>query len=153
MKARAKADDKDFRILEYVGVEDVKIMGPSGRMYHFGEDPEEIKVAIHLTDINYLRAVGLIRKIGDDGPSRTATNKVDIKDGMIVACGEYGIWVIDGDKRRHVPDVATQLKMGLSWEYIINLPPDEFKVIPKGPPLPKIPLRKSGGTHRKPVIM
>ena len=64
MNARSKLDDPDFRIGEYIGVEEVTIGGkntPSGRTYHFGEDPEEIKYAIHIDDLNYLKAVGLIR--------------------------------------------------------------------------------------------
>ena len=64
MAARAKVDDPAFRIAEYIGVDEVKIKPtdtPSGRAYHFGEDPEEIKVAIHIMDLNYLRAVGLLR--------------------------------------------------------------------------------------------
>ena len=62
MAARAKVDDPAFRIVEYIGVDEVRIKDtPTGRLYHFGEDPEEIKVAIHIMDLNYLRAVGLLR--------------------------------------------------------------------------------------------
>jgi len=61
MAARAKVDDPAFRIVEYIGVDEVELKGPTGRLYHLGEDPEEIKVAVHIMDLNYLRAVGLIR--------------------------------------------------------------------------------------------
>ena len=67
MAARAKVDDPAFRIVEYIGVDEVEIKAgdtPSGRAYHFGEDPEEIKYAIHIMDLNYLRAVGLLRMRG-----------------------------------------------------------------------------------------
>ena len=65
MGARAKVDDPNFRIVEYIGVDEVKLKGPTGRMYHFGEDPEEIKVVVHHLDLNYLRAVGLIAMRGN----------------------------------------------------------------------------------------
>ena len=61
MAARSKVDDPAFRIIEYIGVDEVKVQGPTGRLYHFGEDPEEIKYAIHTGDLNWLRAVGLLR--------------------------------------------------------------------------------------------
>lgn len=61
MGARAKVDDPDFRIVEYIGVDEVEVKGPTGRVYHLGEDPEETKVAVHVMDLNYLRAVGLIK--------------------------------------------------------------------------------------------
>ena len=61
MAARSKVDDPAFRIVEYIGVDEVKVKGPTGRLYHFGEDPEEIKYAIHTGDLNWLRAVGLLR--------------------------------------------------------------------------------------------
>ena len=61
MQAKSKANDSMFRIVEYIGVDEVEVKGPTGRMYHFGEDPEEIKVLVHIMDLNYLRAVGLIR--------------------------------------------------------------------------------------------
>lgn len=60
MAARSKADDPMFRIVEYIGVDEVELKGPTGRTYHLGEDPEETKVAVHIMDLNYLRAVGLI---------------------------------------------------------------------------------------------
>jgi len=64
MNARSKLDDPAFRISEYIGIDEVELKAgdtPSGRAYHFGEDPEEIKYAIHIDDLNYLKAVGLIR--------------------------------------------------------------------------------------------
>jgi hypothetical protein len=62
MNGKSKAEDPAFRIVEYIGVDEVKIKNtPTGRLYHFGEDPEEIKVPVHIGDLNYLRAVGLIR--------------------------------------------------------------------------------------------
>lgn len=76
--------------------------------------------------------------------------KVDIKDGMIVGCENFGIWVIEGGKRRHVPDLVTQIKMAISLDYVIMLPTKEFKAIPEGEPMPKIALRKGRG--RKPVM-
>ena len=66
MGAKAKVDDPDFRIVPYIGVDEVKVKGPTGRMYHFGEDPEEIKVAVHVMDLNYLRAVELIAMRASD---------------------------------------------------------------------------------------
>jgi len=64
MAARAKVDDPAFRIIEYIGIDEVKVKGPTGRLYHFGENPEEIKYPIHTGDLNYLRAVGLLRMRG-----------------------------------------------------------------------------------------
>lgn len=61
MKARAKVDDPDFRVVEYIGIDEVEVKGPTGRNYHLGEDPEETKVPVHVMDLNYLRAVGLIK--------------------------------------------------------------------------------------------
>ena len=63
MAAKSKVDDPAFRIAEYIGVDEVEIKAgdtPSGRAYHFGEDPEEIKYAVHTQDLAWLRAVGLI---------------------------------------------------------------------------------------------
>lgn len=71
--------------------------------------------------------------------------KVDIKDGMIVGCENFGIWLIEGGKRRHVPDVVTQIKMAIPMDRVIMLPTNEFKAIPEGEPMPKIPLRKGRG--------
>jgi len=71
--------------------------------------------------------------------------KVDIKDGMIVGCENFGIWIIEDGKRRHVPDLVTQTKMGISMDYVIMLPTRDFKAIPEGEPMPKIPLRKGRG--------
>lgn len=78
--------------------------------------------------------------------------KVNIKDGMLVGCENFGIWLIEGGKRRHIPDVVTQIKMNIGWDRVIMLPTKEFKAIPEGEPMPKIPLRKQGGKHRKWVM-
>ena len=75
--------------------------------------------------------------------------KVDIKDGMIVACENFGIWLIEGGKRRNIPDLVTQIKMGV-LPYVIKLPTREFLEIPEGDPMPKIPLRKRPG--KQPVM-
>jgi len=56
-----KRDHPEFRKLEYIGVDEIKIQGPTGRNYHFGEDPDKCEVLIHILDINYLKALGLIR--------------------------------------------------------------------------------------------
>ena len=73
--------------------------------------------------------------------------KVDIKDGMVVGCENFGIWVIEGGKRRHVADLTTQIKMEL-LPYVIMLPTREFKEIPEGEPMPVIPKRKRPGKRR-----
>lgn len=65
MAAKSKAENPDFRIVEYIGIDEVKISDtPTGRVYHLGEDPEETQVAVHIMDLNYLRAVGLIAMRG-----------------------------------------------------------------------------------------
>lgn len=81
-------------------------------------------------------------------PKKLRTLKLEIRDGMIVAADGYGIWCIDGGKRRVVPDVPTQLKMGIGMHHVIMLPPDELEAIPEGEPMPRIPLRKVGGSGR-----
>jgi len=56
-----KRDHPEFRKLEYIGVDEVRIQGPSNRNYHFGEDPDKNEVDIHILDINYLKALKLVR--------------------------------------------------------------------------------------------
>jgi FkbM family methyltransferase len=75
-------------------------------------------------------------------------SKVPIKDGMIVGADGLGIWCIDEGKRRVVPDVVTQLKMGIGMHHVVMLPPAELEEIPEGEPMPKIPLRRVGGSGR-----
>jgi len=70
--------------------------------------------------------------------------KVDIKDGMVVSCENFGIWIIEDGKRRCVPDLVTQIKMHV-LPYVIALPTNEFLAIPEGEPMPKIPLRRRPG--------
>ena len=75
--------------------------------------------------------------------------KVDIKDDMIISCDNFGISIIKDGKRRLIPDLVTQIKMGvLPW--VIKLPTREFLEIPEGEPMPKIPLRKRPG--KQPVM-
>ena len=65
MNGTLKSRDPAFREVEYIGVDEVKIKDtPTGRRYHFGEDPEEIMVLVHHLDLNYLRAVGLLKMRG-----------------------------------------------------------------------------------------
>ena len=76
--------------------------------------------------------------------------KVDIKDGMFVGLASGGEWKIEEGKRREIPDLVTRIKMGLSMDWVIRLPVTEFKAIPEGEPMPKIPLGKRSG--KKPVM-
>ena len=76
--------------------------------------------------------------------------KVEIKDGMLVGCENFGIWLIEGGQRRKIPDLVTEIKMGISRDYVIMLPTRDFLEIPEGAPMPAIPLRKRRG--RKPVM-
>ena len=76
--------------------------------------------------------------------------RVDIKDGMLIGCENFGIWLIEGGKRRHIPDLVTEIKMGISRDWVIMLPTKEFLEIPEGGPMPAIPLRKRRG--RQPVM-
>ena len=76
--------------------------------------------------------------------------KVDIKDGMVVGLESGGEWVIEDGKRREIPNLVTRIKMGLSMDWVIRLPAKEFKAIPEGEPMPKIPLRKRPG--KRPVM-
>jgi len=75
--------------------------------------------------------------------------KVDIKENMVIACENFGIWIIQDGKRRHVPDLPTQIKMNLLGR-VIKLPTQEFLDIPEGEPVPSIPLRKRPG--QQPVM-
>jgi len=71
--------------------------------------------------------------------------KVNIKDGMIVGCENFGLWVIDGGKRRHIPDLVTQIKMNIPVDRAIMLPTADFLEIPEGDPIPAIPLKRRRG--------
>ena len=78
--------------------------------------------------------------------------RVDIKDGMYVGCTNFCIWLIQGGKRRKIPDLVTEIKMGISMDWVIMLPTKEFLEIPEGDPMPVIPLRRRGGRDRRPVM-
>ena len=75
--------------------------------------------------------------------------KINIKDDMIISCDNFGISIIKDGKRRLIPDLVTQIKMGV-LPYVIKLPTREFLEIPEGEPMPKIPLRKRPG--KQPVM-
>jgi len=71
--------------------------------------------------------------------------EVEIKDGMIVGCENFGIWCILEGKKRKVPDLHTRIQMGISMDWVVMLPPREFHAIPEGEPMPTIkPLRVGG---------
>lgn len=64
--------------------------------------------------------------------------KIQITDGMVVAAPGKGIWCIDGDKRRWVPDTETQIKMNIGMHHVIMLHPEQLEAIPEGEPMPKV---------------
>jgi FkbM family methyltransferase len=64
--------------------------------------------------------------------------KVEVVDGMVVAAPGKGIWCIDGDERRWVPDTETQIKMGIGMHHVVMLHPDQLEAIPEGEPMPEV---------------
>jgi len=48
-----------------------------------------------------------------------------------------------------VPDLVTEIKMGITMDYVVMLHARELLEIPEGEPMPKIPLRRRGGRPRK----
>jgi len=77
---------------------------------------------------------------------------VPIVDGMIVGAAGKGIWCIDTDEkgkvvRRWVPDVVTQVKMGIGMHQIYLLFPEQLERIPEGEPMPRIPPRRIGSSR------
>ena len=75
--------------------------------------------------------------------------KVPIHDGMVVGAENYGLWCIDWGKRRKVPDLVTEIKMGICMDRVVMLHARELLEIPEGEPMPKIPLRRRGGGRRR----
>lgn len=75
--------------------------------------------------------------------------KVPIIDGMVVGAENFGLWCIEGGKRRKVPDLVTEIKMGICMDRVVMLHARELLEIPEGDPMPKIPLRRRGGRPRK----
>lgn len=70
--------------------------------------------------------------------SKPELPKVPIVDGHVVGAPGKGLWCIDGDVRRHVPDVETQIKMGIGMHRVIMLHPEQLEEIPEGDPMPKV---------------
>ena len=72
--------------------------------------------------------------------------KVEIKDGMLVGCENFGVWAIENGHRRKIPDLHTHIQMGISMDWVVMLPAREFLEIPEGVPMPTIP--HSGAKRR-----
>lgn len=72
------------------------------------------------------------------GGKKPALREVPISDGMVVCAPGKGIWCIDGSVRRHVPDVETQIKMGIGMHNVTTLHPEQLEEIPEGDPMPKV---------------
>lgn len=63
--------------------------------------------------------------------------ELEVRDGMIVAAKGMGIWYIDDGVRRHVPDVKTQIAMGIGMHIVVTLHPEQLEAVPEGEPMPR----------------
>jgi len=71
--------------------------------------------------------------------------KPRFKDGMVIGVRGKGLAIIEGGKRRGVPDVPTQLDLGIGMHHVVMLHQEQFDGIPEGEPMPSI-LRKKRPT-------
>ena len=63
---------------------------------------------------------------------------LDLPDGTVVAAEGLGIHVIEGGKRRWVPDTWTQAMYHITWSDIVMLFPEQLMAIPEGKPIPSL---------------
>ena len=64
--------------------------------------------------------------------------EVELPDGTVVAAEGLGIHVIEGGKRRWVPDTWTQAMYHIVWSDIVMLFPEQLTAIPEGKPIPSL---------------
>jgi hypothetical protein len=58
-----------------------------------------------------------------------------LRDGDAVRGSAGAVYVLEGGRRRHVPDLATFLARGLRWESVRRLPDAVLATVPEGLPL------------------
>jgi len=68
--------------------------------------------------------------------------KLQLEDGMVIGAPGRGLAVIEGGKWRAVPDVPTQLAMGIGMHHVVMLHQEQFDSIPKGKAMPSILKKK-----------
>lgn len=101
------------------------------RMIHGGKREVEMEI------MEEVSAEEVIEKEPKARRRKAELPKINVVDGMIVAAPGEGIWCIDGDKRRLVPDVRTQIRMQIGMHHVVMLHPEQLEAIPKGEPMPK----------------
>lgn len=66
-------------------------------------------------------------------------------DGTVVRGSDGAVSVIEGGKRRHIPNVFTYIRMGISANYVVQMEDEEIEAIPVGKAMPEMkPERKKG---------